>query len=205
MSGQNHWNTIYSKKLPEDLTWYCPHLERSLAYLEAAGLGLQAAIIDIGGGVSTFADDLLARDYSNLTVLDISDAALAAAKARLGGNASQLKWICADVTAVDLSAATYEFWHDRAVFHFLLSPSDRRCYLESVLKSLKSGGHLVVSTFGPNGPPKCSGLEVLHFSPESLHAEFGDEFKLIECAVEMHKTPWNTEQEFVHCHFQRDD
>lgn len=198
--GREHWENVYRSKSPEQVSWFQPHLERSIAFLEAARLGLDAAVIDVGGGASTFVDDLLDRGYTNVTVLDLSPSALDAARARLGERASRVRWLSADVTDVSLEPAAYDFWHDRAVFHFLRDPAARERYVANVRRSVKSGGHVVVATFGPHGPEKCSGLEVMRYSPEELHAEFGPEFSRLASATERHVTPWGTEQEFIYCY-----
>ena len=200
MSSKEHWDAVYRTKRADGVSWFRPHLERSLAFLEAAKVGLDARVIDVGGGTSTFVDDLLERGYTNVTVLDLSQAALDAARARLGERASRVEWICADVTEARLPEATYDFWHDRAVFHFLRDPGARARYVDAVRRALKPGGHIVVATFGPHGPEKCSGLEVMRFSAEALHDEFGDDFARLADATEMHTTPWGTEQEFVYCY-----
>jgi len=200
MSSKEHWDSVYRTRGSEQVSWYQPHLDRSLAFLEATGLGRDARVIDVGGGASTFVDDLLDRGYTNVTVLDLSAAALDVAKGRLGSRASQVKWICADVTDPQLPSEAYDFWHDRAVFHFLREPAARDRYVSAVRRMLKPGGHIVVATFGPHGPEKCSGLDVMHFTPEALHAEFGPEFARLSDAVEMHTTPWGSEQEFVYCY-----
>jgi len=200
MSSKEHWDSVYRTRASEQVSWYQPHLDRSLAFLEATGLGRDARVIDVGGGASTFVDDLLDRGYTNVTVLDLSAAALDVAKGRLGSRASQVKWICADVTDPQLPSEAYDFWHDRAVFHFLREPAARARYVSAVRRMLKPGGHIVVATFGPHGPEKCSGLDVMRFTPEALHAEFGPEFARLSDAVEMHTTPWGSEQEFVYCY-----
>lgn len=200
MTSKEHWEKIYRSKGPKEVSWFRPHLERSIEFLEATNLGHGAAVIDIGGGASTFVDDLLDRGYGSLTVLDLSQTALDAARARLGKRASRVRWICADVTDASLEAAAYDFWHDRAVFHFLRDRLARERYVATVRRSLKHGGHVVVATFGPHGPEKCSGLEVMRYSPEELHAEFGSEFTRLASATEIHLTPWGTEQEFVYCY-----
>ncbi len=151
----------------------------------------------MGGGTSTLVDDLLDRGYSNVTVLDLSATALDAARRRVGDRA---RWICADVTKADLPEHAFAFWHDRAVFHFLTDPADRARYVDAVRKAVRPGGHVVVATFGPHGPEKCSGLDVVRFSAEGIHAEFGDEFEKIGDAAETHVTPWGSEQEFVYCY-----
>ena len=200
MSDREHWDNVYATKGPDGVSWFRPHLDRSLAFLEAARIGHSAHVIDVGGGASTLVDDLLDRGYSKVTVLDLSEAALETARTRLGERASRVEWICGDVTEVRLPANAYDFWHDRAVFHFLRDPLSRSRYVDAVRRSLKPGGHIVVATFGPHGPEKCSGLEVLRFSPEGLHAEFGPAFLKIASAIEVHTTPWGTEQEFVYCY-----
>jgi len=198
--GKKHWDAVYAGKAPDRVSWYRPHLDRSLRFLDAARIPPAAAVIDVGGGASTFVDDLLDRGYSNLTVLDLSETALETARARLGDRASAVEWICADVTQAKLPERAYDFWHDRAVFHFLTDPAGRSRYVDAVRKSLRPGGHIVVATFGPHGPEKCSGLEVLRFTPDSLHAEFGDDFAKVADVMEMHHTPWGSEQEFVYCY-----
>jgi len=198
--NKEHWDSVYTAKAPDRVSWYRPHLDRSLHFIEFAKLPLGAAIIDVGGGASTLVDDLLDRGYSNVTVLDLSAAALEAARARLGDRASLVQWICADVTEAQLPAHTYDFWHDRAVFHFLTDPAARARYVDTVRRALRPGGHIVVATFGPHGPEKCSGLEVVRFTPDGIHAEFGDRFAKVGDATEIHNTPWGSDQEFVYCY-----
>jgi SAM-dependent methyltransferase len=200
MSSREHWDTVYATRGADHVSWFKPHLDRSLAFLEAANVGRTAGVIDVGGGASTFVDDLLDRGYTNVTVLDFSRAALDSARSRLGERASRVQWICADVTDTQLPVDAYDFWHDRAVFHFLREPLARERYVAAVRRALKPGGHIVVATFGPHGPEKCSGLEVMRFTPEALHAEFGSEFTRLASATEIHTTPWGTEQEFVYCY-----
>jgi len=200
MSSREHWEKVYTTRRTDDVSWYRPHLDRSLEFVAAAHLDVSAAVIDIGGGASTFVDDLLDRGFENVTVLDLSPTALDAARARLGDRASLVAWICADVTDADLPAGTYDFWHDRAVFHFLRDRAARARYVAAARRSLKPGGHIVVATFGPHGPEKCSGLEVMRYSPDALHAEFGSDFARLGAATETHVTPWGTEQEFIYCY-----
>jgi 2-polyprenyl-3-methyl-5-hydroxy-6-metoxy-1,4-benzoquinol methylase len=200
MSDSKHWDTVYTTKGSDHVSWYRPHLDRSLALVDAANIARSASVIDVGGGASTLVDDLLDRGYSNVTVLDLSEAALQAARERLGQRAERVQWIRGDVTEVQLPSRAYDFWHDRAVFHFLRDPMVRSRYVDAVRTSLKPGGHIVVATFGPRGPEKCSGLEVLRFTPETLHAEFGSDFARIASSTETHITPWGAEQEFVYCY-----
>ncbi len=168
MKTQAHWENVYQTKAPEAVSWYAPHLDTSLQLIERAASDRQAAIIDVGGGESTLVDDLVARGYRNLRVLDISPTAIEVARRRLGESGRHIHWQCADVTTAALPAAHFDVWHDRAVFHFLTRPGQRRAYIRQVLHSLKPGGHLIVSTFGPGGPEKCSGLEVVRYGAEAL-------------------------------------
>ena len=200
MSAKDHWESIYERRAPDQVSWYRPHLERSLEFIERARLAVDAAIIDVGGGSSTLVDDLLARGYKNVTVLDISAAAIDAAKARLGERASRVRWLVADVTEVDLGAGSFDFWHDRAVFHFLRDQAERLRYVAAVRRAVKPGGHVLVATFGPEGPERCSDLEVVRYDADELHAEFGQEFRKVGSSTEMHRTPRGTEQQFVYCY-----
>jgi len=200
MSEQEHWDAIYAGKAADRVSWYRPHLERSLGFIEAANLAKEAAIIDVGGGSSTLVDDLLERGFSNLTVLDLSPTAIAGAKARLGARAGEVEWIVADVTRFEPPEHRFEFWHDRAVFHFLRESDSRRRYVETVRRALKPGGHVVVATFGLGGPEQCSGLEVTRYDADGLHGEFGSPFEKVASCEEIHRTPWGSEQEFVYCY-----
>ncbi|HVV48643.1 MAG TPA: class I SAM-dependent methyltransferase [Polyangia bacterium] len=200
MRARDHWEAVYEQKGPERVSWYRPHLERSLGFIEEAHLGRDAAIIDVGGGASTLVDDLLARGYLNVTVLDISLTAIESAKARLGKRASAVRWLTADITQTDLGAGAYDFWHDRAVFHFLRDDEDRRRYVAAAKRSVKPGGHILVATFGPEGPSRCSGLDVVRYDPDGLHGQFGAAFQKVGSSTEVHQTPWGTEQQFVYCY-----
>ena len=200
MNTQSHWDKIYTQKAPDQVSWYRPHIEASLALIEETGAGPSASIIDVGSGESTLVDDLVARGYSNLTVLDISEAAVAATKKRLGDAAERVRWLVAGITQVELEPGAYDVWHDRAVFHFLTAEADRRAYVRQVVRSVKRGGHVIASAFGPEGPAKCSGLEVVRYDAESLHAEFGSNFRLISSSRQLHETPFGTTQQFAYCH-----
>jgi len=144
-------------------------------------------------------DDLVARGYADVTVLDISQAAIEVAKTRLGPASASVHWITGDITAVGLGAARYDVWHDRAVFHFLTSADDRAAYVRQVARAVKLGGHVIVATFGLGGPEKCSGLDVVRYDAENLHGEFGPKFRLLDSVTELHETPWGTPQEFMYC------
>ncbi len=200
MDAQTHWDKIYTQKAPDQVSWYRPHLEASLALVEQVGSGPSASIIDVGAGESTLVDDLLARGYSNLTVLDISQAAIAASRKRLGDTAEHVRWLVADITQAELEPSAYDVWHDRAVFHFLTTAADRKAYVRQVVRSVRRGGHVIVSAFGPEGPTRCSGLDVVRYDAESLHAEFGASFRLISSSRQLHETPFGTTQQFLYCH-----
>jgi SAM-dependent methyltransferase len=197
---KTHWEKIYKTKPPESVSWYAAHLETSLALIERASPARIASIIDIGGGESTLVDDLLVRGYKNLTVLDISQTAIEVTKKRLGPAADRVHWLAADIAEVELEPHAYDLWHDRAVFHFLTAPERRADYVRQVARAVKPGGHVIVSTFGPEGPTKCSGLEVLCYDAESLHGEFGGRFRLVESSKELHETPFGTKQQFLYCY-----
>ncbi|HEY4933088.1 MAG TPA: class I SAM-dependent methyltransferase [Terriglobales bacterium] len=175
-----------------------------MALTERAAEARSASIIDVGGGESTLVDDLLLRGYKNITVLDISQAAIDLTKSRLGSAAEQVRWLVGDITEIELEPLAYALWHDRAVFHFLTTREQRIAYVRQVARSVKPGGHIIVSTFGTEGPTKCSGLKVMRYDAESLHSEFGTRFRLIESFKEMHLTPFGTTQQFVYCYCRFD-
>ena len=200
MSVKNHWEKIYNAKAPDRVSWYRPHLETSLALIERAAAKYSASIIDVGGGESTLVDDLLARGYENITILDVSQTAIDVTKKRLGLPAEQIHWLIADITDTQLEPGAYDVWHDRAVFHFLTASEQRAAYVRRVARAVKSGGHVIVCTFGPEGPTKCSGLDVIRYDAESLHDQFGVRFRLVETSKELHRTPFGTTQQFLFCY-----
>lgn len=200
MNRKNHWETVYQTQSDREVSWFSEHLDNSLQMILNTKAGKEAAIIDVGGGSSTLADDLLEKGFADVSVLDISRAAMEKSRERLGSRAAQIKWIEADITEVSLPENHYDIWHDRAVFHFLTAPEDRQKYVELVMRFLKVGGHIIVASFGENGPQKCSGLDVMRYSPEAIRDEFGDEFKLVKSFHETHKTPFGTNQKFVYCY-----
>src|ERR1700722_2769128 len=164
MDTQRHWENIYSKKAADAVSWYRPHLEISIELRERAAPEYSASIIDIGGGESTLGDDLLARVYRNISVLDISQTAVDANKKRLGAASEHIHWLVADITKATLESCAYDVWHDRAVFHFLISSEERIAYVRQVANAVKPGGYVIVSTFGPEGPTKCSGRSAISLS-----------------------------------------
>jgi SAM-dependent methyltransferase len=199
MNLKTHWDTIYGKKAPDAVSWYRPHLETSLELIERVAAGRSASIIDVGGGESTLVDDLLAEGYSDLSVLDISQVAVDKTKERLGLASDGVRWLVGDVTTVKLEASAYDVWHDRAVFHFLASDEERMAYVAQVASAVRSGGHVIVSTFGPEGPTQCSGLDVVRYDADSLHDQFGVRFHLLGSSKELHETPFGTVQQFLYC------
>ncbi len=200
MSSRAHWNKIYSEKAPNAVSWYRAHLETSLGLIEQVSPGRSSAIIDVGGGESTLVDDLLAHGYKDVTVLDISQTAIDGNKSRLGELSKQIKWRVADITHVELEASAFDVWHDRAVFHFLTSLHDRAAYVRQVARATRRGGYVIISTFGVEGPRKCSGLDVVRYDAESLHSEFGVHFRLLGSSNETHQTPFGTTQQFLYCY-----
>lgn len=199
MTTQAHWENVYQTKAVDDVSWYRPHLEVSLRLIADAAPDASSAVIDVGGGEATLVDDLVVRGYGDVTVLDISPAAIDVAKTRLGKSAAAAHWITGDITAVELEAARYDVWHDRAVFHFLTSADDRAAYVRQVARAVRPGGHVIVATFGPEGPETCSGLDVVRYDAEHLHGEFGPKFRLLDSVTELHETPWGTPQQFMYC------
>lgn len=196
---EKHWNAVYETKGADKVSWFRPHLDRSLSFIEGLRLEAAAPIIDVGGGASTLVDDLLDRGFTDVTVLDLSASALEVAKQRLGARASQVKWLHADITSVALPASHYAFWNDRAVFHFLETREDRARYVAAARQAIRPGGHIVVGTFGPDGPEKCSGLPVQRYSPDALHEEFGAAFEKVSGLLEAHTTPAGNPQQFSWC------
>ena len=199
MNSKSHWEKVYRTKRPTEVSWYRPHLDISLQLIGEAAPTWDAKIIDVGGGESTLVDDLLARGYRNVSVLDISSTALDDAKKRLGTRSDTVTWFCGDITTTALPPHYFDVWHDRAVFHFLTDAADRVAYVRQVVHSVKPGGHVIVAAFGPEGPTKCSGLDVVRYDAESLHDEFGANFQLVKHLAELHRTPAGSIQQFTYC------
>lgn len=197
-----HWEAVYTNKQVHEVSWYQPVPETSLRLLEEAQLPKDARIIDVGGGDSFFADHLLALGYTDITVVDISEKALERAKNRLGERAQNVKWIVADASRLELPESM-DFWHDRAVFHFLTDPEDIRNYIRVLNTYVKEGGILNLGTFSEDGPEKCSGISIKQYSEKTLTEVVGEEFEPIRCFRVDHPTPFDTVQNFVFCSFRR--
>jgi SAM-dependent methyltransferase len=202
MNTESHWETVFTSKAPTAVSWYRAHLETSLGLIERYALEKSASIIDVGAGESTLVDDLLLKGYEALTVLDVSTTAIEATKTRLGAAAGRVHWLAGDITEIALPPQAFDLWHDRALFHFLVDRTQRQAYVRSVLNAVKPGGRVIVGTFGPEGPTKCSGLEIARYDAASLHKEFGNRFHIEESFEELHHTPWGAPQQFVYCCFR---
>jgi len=203
MENKTHWETVYETKASTEVSWFQEHPELSLEFIERTNVAKSSQIIDVGGGASTLVDDLLERNYQNITVLDISAAALQVAQERLGSQSKMVTWLEADITQVQLPYSFYDVWHDRAVFHFLTHAADRQKYVKAVMSSVKTGGHVIIATFSIDGPTRCSGLEIVRYDPDSLHDEFGNNFDLVHTSSESHETPLGIGQKFIYCYCRK--
>lgn len=194
---RSHWEKVYTTKAATAVSWYQPHSERSLALIAAASPDRAASLIDVGGGASTLADDLLARGFADVTVLDIAETALQRAKARLGKNADKIAWIVADVTHWR-PPRSWDIWHDRAVFHFLVDTAGQEAYVGALKAATKPGAIIIIATFALDGPQECGGLKVQRYSAETLAARLGPAFRLTSQASEDHHTPSGAQQRFTY-------
>jgi trans-aconitate methyltransferase len=201
-SRSAHWETVYTTKSESEVSWFQENPAPSLELIAMAGLNPEAAIIDVGGGASRLVDGLLARGFQNVTVLDLSEAALLVAKARLGDQAKRVQWAVDDVTTWE-PPQIYELWHDRAAFHFLTDDSARSAYVNRLKKALKRPSHVIIGTFAPDGPERCSGLPVARHDAVSLAATLGAEFELLDTRRHEHVTPWGSTQRFQFSTFRR--
>ena len=199
MDPKTHWDTLYRTKDVHDVSWFQSEARRSLELITQVAPDYSAPIIDVGAGASVLVDNLLDAGYRDLTVLDVSEAALAISRCRLGGDAAQVRWLAADILGVRLDQGAYAVWHDRAVFHFLTDAADRKAYVEQVRRSVRPGGHVLVATFAEDGPKRCSGLPVVRYSADSLHSEFGPDFRVLITEHEDHRTPEGSSQSFLYC------
>jgi 2-polyprenyl-3-methyl-5-hydroxy-6-metoxy-1,4-benzoquinol methylase len=200
--NKKHWENIYKTKQIEEVSWYQPTPITSLEFIEYFKLPFNAKIIDIGGGDSFLADHLLKLGYSDITVLDISETAIRKAKERLGNRACHVKWIVADVTTFRASEK-YDFWHDRAAFHFLTTPGEIKSYIDMVQQSINSTGTVVIGTFSEDGPEKCSGIRIKQYSEKAMTKLLEKFFQKIKCITVDHQTPFNTIQNFIFCSFKK--
>jgi SAM-dependent methyltransferase len=197
-----HWETVYTTKGENEVSWFQESPEASLELIDLAHPTPASTIVDIGGGASRLVDSLIARGLNRVTVLDLSEAALEAAKARLGERASRVRWIVADVTKWE-PTELYDIWHDRAAFHFLTDPADRAAYVACMKRTVKPGGHVIIGTFAIDGPEKCSGLPVNRYDATSLARELGEGLVLVDARRHDHSTPWKSAQRFQFCIFRR--
>ena len=202
-SRQAHWENVYTTKGENEVSWFQQSPAPSLELIVQAGAVRNSAIIDIGGGASRLVDHLVAQGFEDVTVLDLSDAALTAAKARLGAPADRVHWLVADATIWE-PARRYDIWHDRAAFHFLTDANDRAAYIARLTRGLKAGGHAIIATFAPDGPEKCSGLPVARYDSASLGRTLGTTFKLVHTQRHEHATPWGSRQVFQFSVFRRE-
>lgn len=201
MEARAHWEQIYQLKASEEVSWFESTPRGSLELIEEAGVDRDAPVIDVGGGASRLAGELIDRGYTDVTVADISSGALARARAELGDRAERIAWVEADVRSHDFER-TFELWHDRAAFHFMVDPEDRDGYLSGLRRALAPRGQLILATFGPEAPPTCSGLPVHRYRAEEL-AELLPDFELASSRHELHHTPGGNEQQFVYGRFVR--
>jgi SAM-dependent methyltransferase len=201
-SRQAHWQNVYTKKSENEVSWFQENPAPSLELIGQVGATSTSAIIDIGGGASRLVDNLVELDFENVTVLDLSEAALEAAKDRLGGRATRVQWIVADATVWEPREA-YDIWHDRAAFHFLTEERDRAAYIARLEGALKVGGHAIIATFALDGPERCSGLAVVRYDPASLGQTLGRTFQLVDTRQHAHATPWGSNQSFQFSVFRR--
>jgi len=195
LDRKKHWEKIYGEKKPDEVSWYQAHPQRSMELIGQAAIAKDGSLIDVGGGASRLVDLLLDEGFRHVSVLDISAGALAYAKERLGPRAKDVTWLESDITTF-VPNGTYDLWHDRAVFHFLTEEIERKKYLDSARRALKSGGHLILAAFALDGPEKCSGLPVRRYDAALLQETLGADFALLREIPESHKTPWETEQKF---------
>ncbi len=212
-STQAQWQQVYAARLAVETSWFAEHLHDSLRLIDGLGLDRSAPVIDVGGGRSTLADDLLSRGYDDITVLDLSSTALDELQARVratagtgagGSDASRsLRNIAGDMLAVDLPRQHFALWHDRAAFHFLTDPAQRQRYVEQATRSLRTGGFLIVATFAQSGPERCSGLPVARYDPQALAACFAPAFEAVDALETMHRTPAGSEQPFTYALLRR--
>ncbi|TAL85518.1 MAG: class I SAM-dependent methyltransferase [Rhodanobacter sp.] len=202
-SSDLHWEEIYQAKGEQQTSWFRSHLDESLRWIDGLGLPAGAPLLDVGGGRSTLVDDLLARHFTDISVLDLSAAALAQSRARLGERGDSVTWLPGDITAVALPASHYALWHDRAVFHFLIEADAQQHYVDAAARAVQPAGHAVIATFAEDGPERCSGLPVNRYSASMLAARFAPCFEMLGHRRDVHRTPFDTDQIFTYVHLRR--
>jgi SAM-dependent methyltransferase len=201
-SDPSHWEGVHSTRGEAEVSWFQASPEPSLRLIERAGIGPEASVIDVGGGASRLVDALLERGFGAIAVLDLSAAALARSRARLGDRAAAVDWIVADATTWT-PTARYDLWHDRAAFHFLTEEPQRAAYVERLRSALRPGGHAIIATFALDGPERCSGLPIVRYDGESLARALGPGFERLETVADLHRTPSGGEQRFQFSLFRR--
>jgi len=202
LKRRKHWEKVWSKARPHEVTWYQESPEVSFGLIEATGIDRDARILDVGGGPSTLADGLLDRGFDNISVLDLSDSAIGHARARLGARSENVSWATGDVTTFHADEPI-DLWHDRAVLHFLTKKRDRELYVRTLSESLAPEGHVIIATFALDGPTRCSGLRVLQYGSREISALLGPDFQLLELLRETHLSPGKIEQRFTYFRLQR--
>ena len=199
---KQHWENVYETKADQEVSWYQESPTTSLELITSLHLEKNAPIIDIGGGNSNLAAELLKDGYTNLSVLDISSNSLERTKDKLGKEADEIQWVVSDVLDFQ-PKQQFRLWHDRATFHFLTAERDIKKYINIVTRIVKKGGFLIIATFSTSGPKKCSGLDITQYSREKLKTLFGKEFELMKTFEEIHSTPFQTEQNFIYTLFRK--
>ncbi len=203
MNDRKHWEHIYRSRSPEQMGWYLPKISTSLNWIRKLNLPENAPLLDVGSGASTLVDELIQNGFINITVVDISEAAISVVKRRLNEKSNLVNFTIGDVRELPFSRDAYRLWHDRAVFHFLITEEQRARYYRNLLKTLQPGGYFILATFASEAPPKCSGLPVQRYNVQTLKETFGDSFELRETSKEKHFTPDGTEQMYLYGLFQK--
>lgn len=201
-STREHWNKVYGEKREDEVSWFQVRPDASLDLIARTRVDPNAKIVEVGGGASRLVDALLDAGYRDVLVVDIAAPALTQAKARLGSSASRVKWLTSDVTRWEPDAP-FDVWHDRAVFHFMVNPEERKAYRETMLRAVKRGGNVIIGTFASDGPERCSGLPVRRYEPNTIAAELGPDLELVESVREDHVTPGGKVQRFQFSRFVR--
>ncbi len=199
---RDHWDNVYASKGEDEVSWFQENPRRSLELIAQIGINKAAPVVDVGGGASRLIDALIEQGYADTTVLDISKRAVALAQERLGRFQDSVDWIVADVTEWT-PRRRYALWHDRAVFHFLTAEGDRKAYRKTLAKGLASDGHVIIATFGPDGPEQCSGLPVVRYDEDTIAKVFDGLLRLEGSGSEDHITPSGAHQAFTFYRFVR--